>query len=231
MMSEGVLAWAKRVEAKWVQAAILNDITELCQFDKKKMAQKSKDNQMRQTTCVTGQWHPCRYCSRIHTPWQCPAYGKMCTGCGKTGHFRKVCQSRRDCAVHELEVEVAHETLKEMVSIDSVHLNKNWSLITVHLEMQAGKNIIEIPYKIDMGSEGNIILLYIFKKLFKNTTEEQLKESIKNHIRLHTYNKTNIMQLGTCTVLIKFKNVKKCCVFFVVPGNSQVLLRTQQHLI
>ena len=30
--------------------------------------------------------------------------------------------------------------------------------------MQAGKYIIEIPYKIDMGIEGNILPLYIFKK-------------------------------------------------------------------
>ena len=32
------------------------------------------------------------------------------------------------------------------------------------------------------------------------------------------------MQLGTCTVFIKFKNIKKHCVFFVVPGNGQVLI-------
>ena len=41
--------------------------------------------------------------------------------------------------------------------------------------MQAGKNIIEITYKIDTCSEGNIMPLYIFKNFFKNTTEEQLK--------------------------------------------------------
>ena len=40
--------------------------------------------------------------------------------------------------------------------------------------MQAGRNTIEIPYKIDTGSEGNIMPLFIFKKLLKNTTEEQL---------------------------------------------------------
>ena len=34
-----------------------------------------------------------------------------------------------------------------------------------------------------------------------------------------------IEQLGTCVVTIKFKNLKKQCVFFVVPGNSQALLR------
>ena len=32
------------------------------------------------------------------------------------------------------------------------------------------------------------------------------------------------MQLGMCTVHIKFKNVKKRCIFFVVPRNGQALL-------
>ena len=27
-----------------------------------------------------------------------------------------------------------------------------------------------------------------------------------------------------CVVLIELKNVKKCCIFFVVPGNRQALL-------
>ena len=40
--SEGVLAWAKRVEVQWAQAAILSNITETCQFDKAKLNQKTK---------------------------------------------------------------------------------------------------------------------------------------------------------------------------------------------
>ena len=55
--------------------------------------------------------------------------------------------------------------------------------------------------------------------------EEQLKGSIKSNIKLKMYNGTYITQLGTCEVTIEFKNSKKCCVFFVVPGNGQVLLR------
>ena len=49
--------------------------------------------------------------------------------------------------MHELEVKVVQEINEdetETVSIDSVHLNKNWSLITAKLEMQAGRNTIEI---------------------------------------------------------------------------------------
>ena len=42
--------------------------------------------------------------------------------------------------------------------------------------MLVGKNIIEIPYKIDTGSEGNIMLLYIFK----NCLKIQQKISLKN---------------------------------------------------
>ena len=47
MTSEGVLAWAKRVEVQRAEAAILNNITESCQSDRIKMAQKPKSNQDR----------------------------------------------------------------------------------------------------------------------------------------------------------------------------------------
>ena len=51
----------------------------------------------------------------------------------------------------------------ETVSNNSVYLNKNQSLMTAHLEMQVGKTTVETTYKIDMGSEGNIMSLYISK--------------------------------------------------------------------
>ena len=80
--------------------------------------------------------------------------------------------------VHELEVEGVQETQEgeiETLSIDLVHLNRNRSLITAHLEMQAGKNIIEIPYKIDTVRAISCCYIYIFKKPFKNTTADHLK--------------------------------------------------------
>ena len=58
MTSEGVLVWAKRVEVQRAQAAILNDITELHQFDKITMTQKSKSSQERLTKNTTShRWH------------------------------------------------------------------------------------------------------------------------------------------------------------------------------
>ena len=89
-----------------------------------------------------------------------------------------------------------------------------------NLETQVGETALEIPYKINTGSEGNLMPQYIFQKLFKNMSEEQLKRLVKGNIKLKTYNGMHIMQLGTCVVHIKFKNIKKRCVFFVVLGNG-----------
>ena len=111
--------------------------------------------------------------------------------------------------VHNVEMEMVQapqEEVIEIVSINSVYLNRNWSLITAQLEMQAGETTLEIQYKIDTGIEGNLMPLYIFKRLSKNMLVEQLKGSIKSNVKLKTYNGRHITQLGTCAVLLKFKN-------------------------
>ena len=61
-------------------------------------------------------------------------------------------------------------------------MNKNQSMLTVKLEMCVGSNNVIIPYKLDTGSDGNIMPWYIFKKLLPRVTESQLMKTIKNHI-------------------------------------------------
>ena len=66
--SKGVCIWAKRIEVQWAQAAILNGITKLCQFNKINMTSKTKGRQARQALNTTLNRWPCRYCGRIHIP-------------------------------------------------------------------------------------------------------------------------------------------------------------------
>ena len=56
--------------------------------------------------------------------------------------------------------------------------------------MLAGRNSVNINYKIDMGSNGNIMPTYLFKKLFPNVTNEQLAATVNKHILFTTYSKT-----------------------------------------
>ena len=68
----------------------------------------------------------------------------------------------------------------ETVSINSVYTNKNWSMLTAKLKMCVDNNKLTVLYKIDTGSDGNIMPRYIFKKLFPRVTEAKLKKTHKN---------------------------------------------------
>ena len=60
--------------------------------------------------------------------------------------------------------------------------------------------------------------------MFPRVTEAECVKTIKDHIKLKMYNKTVLAQLGTCTLIIYYKDNKKKCEFFVVPRNGQELL-------
>ena len=225
--SGGVLAWTWRVEVQRTQASVLNMLTESRQFDKIKLSKRAKEDTTRALVGWTSQWQPCEYYGGLHQPRQSPVYGKTCAGCGKMGHFKTVCCSKRSRVINEMEQEMSEEYSEgeiETVSIVSIHMNKNQSMLTVELKVCTGDNKLKFPYKIDTGSDGNMMSWHIFKKLFPSFTEAKLKKTIKRHTKLKTYNKTVIMQLGTCTVTINFKDNKKKCEFFVVPVNGQMQL-------
>ena len=94
-------------------------------------------------------------------------YGKACMECNKIGHFQKVCHSRKNRVVNEMEQEGSQEYTEddlEMMSINSVCFNKIQLMPTAKLETCIGYKNMVIPYKIDTGSDGNIMPWYIFKK-------------------------------------------------------------------
>ena len=104
-------------------------------------------------------------------------------GVQQIGHFHRVCQSRKSRVVNEMEQEVSQEYTEddlEMVSINSVCFNKICSLLTAKLETFVDNNNMVIPYKIDTGSDGIIMPLYIFKNLFPRVTDSQLAKTITN---------------------------------------------------
>ena len=111
----------------------------------------------------------------------------------------------------KMEQEVTQEYKEddiEMVSINSVCFNKSCSMLTTKLETFIGNNNMVMPYKIDTGGDRNIMPWYIFQKLFSRVTESQLEKKIKKHIKLKTYNKMVITQLGTCVVTIEYKIIE-----------------------
>ena len=107
--------------------------------------------------------------------------------CNKTGHFQRACRSRRTLAVNDVEQETLQDNTSEdikTVNLNSVQFNKNCSILTANLKMSANQNTIIVPYKIDTGSNGNIMPAHMFKRLFPKVADEQLAASRNRHILL-----------------------------------------------
>ena len=92
-----VLCWAKRVEAQRAQSAIMDSLTETKEFHKLKIMKATYKDSPRRPSIYTK--HPQNRQADIVgpaiPPRQSLAYGKKCTFCGKIGHFRGVCRTRR----------------------------------------------------------------------------------------------------------------------------------------
>ena len=86
-----------------------------------------------------------------------------------------------------------------MVNINSVSFNSNSNHSTIIASLKTSPNKVTsaLPYKVDMGSDGNIMLFNIFTKLFPNTTADQLAAT-KDATKLGPYDCTTITQLGRC---------------------------------
>ena len=71
-----------------------------------------------------------------------------------------------------------------MVNINYIRFNSNCSAIISNLKTSLKKVVITVPYKADMGSDGNIMPFYIYKKLFSRATVEQLAATKDAEIKL-----------------------------------------------
>ena len=170
--SEQVLGWKKRVEAKRAQSAIMDSLTKTKEFDKVKIAKgELRYNGTNVQTCAkTPAKKRCSYCSSSHTPCQYLIYEKKCADCGKINHFRKVCSSKRTTTVHNIEQEPDHCNIEKdyinMVNINLIIFNSELLAITANLKTPLSQVSIIIPYRVETGSDGNIMSLHLYKRCF-----------------------------------------------------------------
>ena len=64
-------------------------------WTKQEQALRTQALEAEQTDSKIRQASPCRYCTFIHPPRRCPAYGKKCGKCGRVNHVSAVCRHPR----------------------------------------------------------------------------------------------------------------------------------------
>ena len=77
--------------------------------------------------------------------------------------------------------------------------------------MSSNQVSVILSYKVDTGSDHNIMPLHLYKKIFPRATKEQLAATKNKNVQPKTYNKTTIAQLGVCKVELECNNIQKLC--------------------
>ena len=108
------------------------------------------------------------------------------------------------------------------ININFMICNSKQLIITANSNTSSIQATLVVPYKVDLDSNGKIMLFHIFLKLYPRSKK---LAAVKNeNTKLRTYNSMTITQLGRCTVRIENNNKIKMYSVFVGPRNRQPLL-------
>ena len=162
----------------------------------------------------------CKSCNFVHKFKNCPAYGKKCNNCKQLNHFAICCFSNKNKNVSNISMQKKEEiyyinSVSENISNNnnqnSNFRNKSWvDFIEVNDKL--------IEFKLDSGSEVNIIPYSIFKKVNKDSAMSSTTVILK------TYGGHEIKPIGMCSFTCKYKNEVSLETFIIINQNLVPIL-------
>ena len=94
----------------------------------------------------------------------------MCAMCGKISQFKEVCRNCRSKTLHSIypqkEQHQDEDNIGKVninsININSITFNSKCSVITANLNTSMSQATLVVPYKVDLGENGNIMPFHIF---------------------------------------------------------------------
>ena len=170
----------------------------------------------------------CNRCGRYHSvKTQCPALGKTCNFCSKTGHFESVCfkkknSTRRAKSVHAMSSYSNAASVEEQKE-ESWKDNGEQTFFLSSIDNKADEALVNITvndnatvrFKLDTGAQVNVIPENVFK-----TIAPPLPLLSTESITLRSYSGNKLPVLGRCTLSCAYHDKKLNAEFFVVAQAS-----------
>ena len=164
----------------------------------------------------------CTRCGYNHTGQQkCHALGKTCTKCKRKNHFAKMCMTKKDWKVHQIE---STDDSDDDYDFDAVFVG------TIECSKRKPKkkadSFVEklscyntsIEFQLDTGAKCNVISVSDFKKLKVH------KPLQKADTALRSYSGHRIEPEGMITLPCQYKDSEHMITFYVVDTKSQSVL-------
>ena len=181
----------------------------------------------------------CGYRGHKSNSSACPAIGKTCNMCGKTGHFGRVCRSsntKRDSEVRESELLKNHAKVSEMDGCSNF-ARINWSeesdVFSIGIIQTASTpltgtlkrllckiSINDVELLIDSGAVASILNEATFQKI------RPTPQLHKSAINLKSYTEQSIRVIGRTRVSVSYGNFRLPTFdFFVVERGDNLMGR------
>lgn len=190
----------------------------------------------------------CTRCNFNHAVRKCPAYGKKCLKCQGMNHFAKCCKSKNINNIDSSTNPEYEDACIDSVKLDNklnpeldeekcnIFSNNDFYISSIDTFPIVSKKILnnnycwveklklenednEITFKLDSGSDVNILPMKFFSKLkLKN------KKMNKSHMRLRAYGGSQLLPLGCVTLNVIVQNVKYMESFVVIDSDSVPIL-------
>ncbi|KAE9535927.1 hypothetical protein AGLY_007828, partial [Aphis glycines] len=150
----------------------------------------------------------CKKCNKKHTRKNCPAYGKICRNCKKYNHFETGCKFKSSKSVMgTIKTESDSEDSDVVFNINKI---KNVNLVKNSWMKNIMIQNLTIEFKLDTGSDINIITSEIYNKL------NPKPEICKINYNVEAYGGARIMCLGQTKIDCFIDGKGSCVIDFVV---------------
>lgn len=180
----------------------------------------------------------CKKCGLKHSEGKCPAYNRYCSRCKKKGHYRRYCKTKGVHEINEYETDSDSDCdycdyssdNDSCLNNDSSNTNIVWTISTVepsakpvHSQtvntVEWFENILvqgqEIKFKIDTGSQVNVLNKLDFQKL-----GIPISKINKIGTKLTSYSGHMIDTMGLINLECSYKNVSKKLPFYVLRSDK-----------
>ena len=169
----------KKQVKEMATSPIIDDVDSISNFQRRESrdsrnpaSQRPRQDRFAEMSRNNDKSRTCKYCGNAHQKGRSPAYGKMCNKCRKWNHFASVCQSKSVSNIEQEQYSSDGRTefFVGMVDGDESDVNMPWTMPI----LTSGTSV---SYKLDTGSQVNIIPQKIYYAYRRKSNSTKLKKS------------------------------------------------------